>query len=109
IPNAGEDGSLELCINNVPVILFDSLGGTPDAGGVWSPSLSSGTGIFDPLVDAPGIYTYTVTNGVCGSDTSEVNVTVYQLPNAGEDGSLEIWIGSASRSVLDRVTGLART
>src|SRR5690606_36160598 len=81
LPDAGENGILELCINNDPINLFDSLSGTPDIGGVWSPSLSSGTGVFDPLVDAPGIYTYTVMNGVCGSDTSEVNIAIHQIPN----------------------------
>ena len=104
-PNAGEDGGLELCINNAPVNLFDSLGGTPDTVGVWSPSLSSGTGVFDPSVDAPGIYTYTVTNGVCGSDTSEVNIAIHQIPNAGEDGSLEICINSTPVNLFDSLGG----
>ena len=72
----GEDGNLEICITSTSVDLFDSLTGTPDTGGVWTPSLTSGTGIFDPSIDTAGIYTYTVNNGVCGSDASEVNVTI---------------------------------
>ena len=105
LPNAGEDGNLEICINSTSVDLFDSLTGTPDTGGVWTPSLTSGTGMFDPSIDTEGVYTYTVTNGVCGSDTSEVNVTIDVLPNAGEDGNLEICINSTSVDLFDSLTG----
>src|SRR5690606_29445277 len=47
-PDAGFDGSLDLCDNSSPVDLFTILGGTPDTGGTWSPALASGTGVFDP-------------------------------------------------------------
>ena len=109
LPNAGEDGNLEICINSTSVDLFDSLTGTPDTGGVWTPSLTSGTGMFDPSIDTAGIYTYTVTNGVCGSDTSEVNVTIDILPDAGEDGNLEICINSTSVDLFDSLTGTPDT
>ncbi|SFZ90603.1 gliding motility-associated C-terminal domain-containing protein [Flaviramulus basaltis] len=109
LPNAGEDGNLEICINSSSVDLFASLTGVPDTGGVWVPSLSSGTGIFNPSIDSSGIYSYTVTNGVCGTDTSEVNVTVDELPNAGEDGSLEICINSSSVDLFNSLTGIPDT
>ncbi|TYA84311.1 T9SS type B sorting domain-containing protein [Seonamhaeicola marinus] len=105
MPNAGENGRLEICINSDSVNLFDSLVGAPDAGGVWEPSLISGTGVFDPSIDSAGIYTYTVTNGVCGSDTSEVNVTVNTTPNAGENGRLEICVNSDPVSLFDSLAG----
>ena len=107
--SAGEDGNIEICINSTSVDLFDSLTGTPDTGGVWTPSLTSGTGMFDPSIDTAGIYTYTVTNGVCGSDTSEVNVTIDVLPNAGEDGNIEICINSTSVDLFDSLTGTPDT
>ena len=109
LPNAGENGDLEICINSSPVDLFGSLNGTPDTGGVWSPSLSSGTGIFNPSIDAAGVYTYTVTNGVCGSDTSEVNVTIDVLPNAGENGDLEICINSSPVDLFGSLNGTPDT
>ena len=109
LPNAGEEGNLEICINSSSVDLFDSLSGTPDIGGVWTPSLTSGTGIFDPSIDAARIYTYTITNGVCCSDTSEVNVNVDVLPNAGEDGNLEICINSSSVNLFDSLTNTPNT
>ena len=105
LPNAGENGSLEICANSTPIDLFDRLIGTPDTGGVWTPSLTSGTGMFNPSIDAAGIYTYTVTNSNCGTDTSEVNVTIDLLPNAGENGNLEICINSGSVDLFDNLTG----
>ncbi len=73
--NAGTDGTISICSNDPSFNLFDILNDNPDIGGTWSPSLSSGTGMFDPSIDAAGVYTYTVSN-LCGTDTSEVNVTI---------------------------------
>ena len=109
IPDFDNDGILEICINSSSVDLFDSLTGTPDTGGVWTPSLTSGTGIFNPSIDTAGVYTYTVANGVCGSDTSEVIVTIDVLPNAGEDGNLEICINNSSVNLFDSLTGTPDT
>ena len=81
VPDAGTNGSLNICENDVPVDLFDSLGGTPETGGTWSPALASGSGIFDPAVDAPGTYTYSLTGpGFCGEDFSTVEVSITNAP-----------------------------
>src|SRR5690606_27389472 len=101
--------TLNLCMNSSSVNLFDSLGGSPDMGGVWSPTLSSGTGVFNPSVDASGVYLYTVTNGVCGTSTAEVNVLVDTLPNAGDDGSLEICRNSNSVDLFAILSGTPDT
>lgn len=105
VPNAGLNTNVEICVNSIPINLFDSLGGTPDSGGVWSPSLASGTGVFNPSIDNPGIYTYTVSNGICGSNTSEVNVHVYQIPDAGLNASLEICENTAPFNLFDILGG----
>ncbi|WP_425077606.1 gliding motility-associated C-terminal domain-containing protein [Psychroserpens sp. S379A] len=92
-PMAGTDGTIDLCENESNSInLFDSLGGTPDAGGTWSPALNSGTGVFDPNIDAPGVYTYTVasTNPACSDDSANVTVTFITTPIAGADGSVDL-------------------
>jgi gliding motility-associated-like protein len=90
-PIAGEDGTLQLCASDSPVDLFLSLGGTPDTGGTWSPALASGTGIFDPSIDASGIYTYTVGPDACGnSDSATVDVLVIEAPEAGENGIADL-------------------
>ncbi|RIV41826.1 hypothetical protein FQ017_16870, partial [Flagellimonas pelagia] len=103
--SAGENGELNICENSMPVDLFDSLGGTPDMGGTWSPGLSSGTGVFDPSTDVAGVYTYTVTSGVCGMDTAEVNVVIDLLPNAGENGELEICENNMPVDLFDSLSG----
>lgn len=86
-PDAGQDGVLTVCINSNPQNLFQSLNGTPQVGGTWSPALASGTGVFNPAVDAAGVYTYTFFgNQPCDNDTATVTVTVNPIPDAGENG-----------------------
>src|SRR5690606_9714006 len=53
---------------------------------------------FDPLVDASGTYTYTLTNA-CGTVSSNVAVTETQSPSAGA-------YNAASRCVIDGGTAL---
>ena len=87
-PEAGNDGSLVLCANSASQDLFNSLGGSPLAGGTWSPTLSSGSGIFNPAVDLAGIYTYTFFGSQpCDNDTANVTVTVNPVPDAGTNGA----------------------
>ncbi|WP_406685034.1 gliding motility-associated C-terminal domain-containing protein [Seonamhaeicola sp. MEBiC1930] len=88
--DAGTDAApLDLCSNNGTVDLFAQLGGTPDSGGIWSPALASGTGVFDPLVDISGTYTYTLSNS-CGTVSSSIDVSVTLAPNAGSDNALTL-------------------
>ncbi|MGE5944117.1 MAG: T9SS type B sorting domain-containing protein [Flavobacteriales bacterium] len=79
LPNAGEDGILSICHNSLPVDLFVSLNGTPDEGGYWTPTLSSGSGFFDPLLDSPGDYTYNLNNGNCSSASSVISVSILDV------------------------------
>ena len=93
--NAGNDGTLDICNNDSPEDLFNSLGGTPQAGGFWSPTLNSGTGVFDPTIDTPGTYIYTIFSGegsLCPDDSASVTVTFIPTPNAGNDGNLDLCI-----------------
>ena len=87
IPNAGTDGTKTFCTNEAPQDLFTSLGGSPQLGGTWTPALASGTGIFNPLVDTAGNYTYTVGGNLCATATAVVTVSVFQSPNAGGTGA----------------------
>ncbi|WP_275316405.1 T9SS type B sorting domain-containing protein [Tenacibaculum bernardetii] len=105
VPASGLDGDLSICKSSGSVNLFTSLGGLPDSGGIWTPSLSSGTGIFDPSIDNSGSYTYTVTNGVCGSVSSKVNVTVVEIPVSGSDGDLSICKNSSSVDLFSSLGG----
>ena len=88
--NAGANNTLDVCSNNGTTDLF-TLIGSADTGGTWSPAMASGTGVFDPLVDAPVTYTYTLTNA-CGTVSSDVVVTVTLAPNAGTDNTAAICV-----------------
>ncbi|WP_415370750.1 gliding motility-associated C-terminal domain-containing protein [Patiriisocius sp. Uisw_047] len=89
--DAGEAGLLEICSNSMAVNLFDSLGGAPDSGGIWTPTLTSGTGFFDPALDIAGLYTYTITGTApCADDSADVTVVINEAPDAGENGNLTI-------------------
>jgi gliding motility-associated-like protein len=101
VPNAGNDGALNICSNQNPVDLFFLLGGTPQAGGVWTPTLASGTGVFNPAVDPQGVYTYTIA-GVppCLDDTAEVTVSVTPGPEAGTDNSLIVCVNNPPQDLF---------
>lgn len=82
--------TLDICSNNGTMDLFSLLGGA-DSGGIWSPALASTTGVFDPLLDAQGTYTYTLSNA-CGNVSNTVEVDVTQAPNAGTDNTVSICV-----------------
>ncbi|MEO6347163.1 MAG: gliding motility-associated C-terminal domain-containing protein, partial [Aquaticitalea sp.] len=106
IPDAGTNGALAICLDDAPQDLFDSLEGTPDVGGTWSPSLASGTGVFDPTVDAAVIYTYTVTGiAPCGDASATVTITIKPIPNAGTDGILNLCSNNAPVNIFDSLGG----
>ena len=90
-PNAGSNSEVTLCENDSVVNLFDLLGGNPDSGGVWSPALASGSGIFDPSVDSGGLYTYTLSSNIF-CDTASATVLVNLIPeaSAGENGEISV-------------------
>ncbi|KQC33607.1 hypothetical protein AAU57_09950 [Nonlabens sp. YIK11] len=86
--SAGTSTSIDFCSDNASVDLF-SLLGAADAGGTWSPALTSNTGVFDPAVDPAGTYTYTVMNG-CNTSSATVEVTVTAAPDAGTSSTIMI-------------------
>ena len=105
--DAGIDGSIELCSTDTPIDLFDSLGGTPQPGGTWSPTLNSGTGIFDPSVDSADTYTYTISNSssLCSDDSATVTVSILQVPDAGSNGTLNLCNATNTVDLLDSLAG----
>lgn len=79
-PFAGNDTSIVFCANDATQDLFLLLGSNAAANGVWSPALSSGTGIFNPAVDVSGDYQYTISNQYCDAISATVHVLVNSLP-----------------------------
>ena len=95
-----DDMSLEVCgvveaknhlvcdASSGPVNLFDLFSSGMTAGGTWSgPSaLANGDlGTFDPLVNAPGVYSYDQTTLGCPPPASTVNVTIANEIDLGPD------------------------
>ncbi|MGC6432446.1 MAG: gliding motility-associated C-terminal domain-containing protein [Jejuia sp.] len=81
-PNAGQDSALAACVGDGTTDLFTLLGTDAQTGGTWSPALASGTGVFDPTIDAAGTYTYTVVAiAPCALDaTASVTITIDDSP-----------------------------
>ena len=82
-PNAGQDSAINFCPGDPSADLFSILSGAPDIGGDWFPSMTSGSGLFDPTLDPAGAYTYTVSGGgVCPDASATVTATVNSLIDA---------------------------
>jgi gliding motility-associated-like protein len=96
-PDAGLNGTLNLCATSGASALFNALGGIPNVGGTWTdPFGNAHGGTFDPAVDAPGIYTYTVAGLLpCPSASASATVTVTPQMNAGQPSILNLCITGA--------------
>lgn len=91
-PDAGEDNVVGYCINAAPFNMLDSLGGTPESGGVWtSPDAQVHTSSFAPSTDIPGVYCYTVP-GVAPCIDGTACLTITELPATDP---YCIWLGVA--------------
>ncbi len=73
--------------------------------GIWVPSLSSGTNIFDPRLDTEGTYTFTITDSDCGSSSGDVTISFLSSPDSGEDGSLVLCPNEAPFNLYDAISG----
>ena len=83
------DTETAICSNSGPISLLDLIEGNPETGGTWLPALASGTDIFDPNIDAPGIYNYSYI-GDCAIVDVEIDVTIQQANNAGANNAITI-------------------
>lgn len=105
-PDAGGDGAITFCSTSTPTALFPELAGA-QPGGTWSaPGGGAHTGVFDPSVDASGIYTYTLTaTAPCISDQSQVSVTLEAAPFAGQDGAVTVCAQGAALALFPQLAG----
>ncbi|MBK9514292.1 MAG: hypothetical protein IPO05_11860 [Flavobacteriales bacterium] len=105
-PDPGTDGTITLCSTDAPVALFAQLGGTPDAGGVWSGPSAVIAGNFDPATMSAGVYTYTV-NGIapCPAESATVTVAVNTPPDPGVDGTITLCSTDAAVALFAQLGG----
>lgn len=104
LPVAGTNGSVTVCSTEPPLNLFSRLGGTPDAGGTWTPGASNG--VYTPGTSTPGTYTYTVAGvSPCPNVSATVAVTQNQAPNPGVGGTITVCSGSVTVDLFTGLTG----
>jgi gliding motility-associated-like protein len=91
--DAGENNAIIVCASDPIFLMTDSLGGTPDPGGVWTTTAGATVpNSFNPDTGAPGLYTYTITSAANCVATAELDITILPaddpsccgVPDAGE-------------------------
>lgn len=76
-PDAGIGATITVCDNDPALNLFSQLGGTPDAGGMWTGASPLAGGMFVPGTSTPGCYDYEVVGvAPCPSAVATVCVEV---------------------------------
>ena len=110
-PNAGSTTFISVCADAAPFDLLDvfneSILGVPDAGGVVSPPLASGTTLFNPAVDPGRQYRYTVQseNEICPDDFAfiTIKVSLNEDANAGDPFTLEFCTSNVDVNLFDEL------
>jgi gliding motility-associated-like protein len=94
--SGGFDNTVALCSTKT-LDLLSSLGGTPDSGGTWTESTSSGVDLTNPsMVDFAGVadgryvFNYLLENSTCGNTNTTLVVRIGQSPNAGNNQTLTV-------------------
>ena len=111
--SSGTSSSVNLCVTDNAINLFDELGGSPDSGGVWTdpngiPYGTDEQGRLDPSISGvlSGNYTYTVSTTACPIPSETIiKVLINETPNLGIDASLTICTGGAIFNLFDELGG----
>jgi len=107
--NAGTSASTTVCSNDGPFNMTLRLGGTPQAGS-WSVGGVAHGNLFQPGVDPPGVYLYTVPGqSPCGDAIATLTITVNNAPNAGVNASVTTCSSATSFLLLPLLTGGAQS
>jgi len=105
--NAGGGSSPSFCTTGAPVGLASLLTGAPNPGGSWTAPNGAAHGpTFNPALDLPGTYTYTVGTPPCTAQ-SQVQISVAAPPNAGSNATLNVCSSSAQTALLPLLGGAA--
>jgi gliding motility-associated-like protein len=110
----GISASDTICGGNSAYILFNSLGGTPSAGGLWSDAQGTGalvdaaTGLLNATalnLGGPFQFGYTVVDPGCGEASSVVTLYVSPYPDPGSDTTIIVCTTSASFDLFSVIGG----
>jgi gliding motility-associated-like protein len=105
LPNAGNSAQITVCQTDPTFDLFNSLGGTPNAGGTWTnPQGNAFGGTFTPGTSIDGIYTYSIGTAPCNT-AATVQVTTVNLPFAGNNTSTTICGNGLSVNLFGLLVG----
>jgi gliding motility-associated-like protein len=111
--NPGNDNQIGICFgSDTPVDLDEALG-EHDPGGDWSDDSGIGIDLSDPTaVDFStipvGDYDFRYTfpgNGICPNQEAMIIVSIYEEPNAGSDGTLQVCNGGSTIIDLEAALG----
>lgn len=88
-PDAGISTVALICSDTTSFPLVELLGGSPDLNGTWMLNGDPHGPVFDPTSDGTGGYVYSIVGAVpCSDATAQVQITLVQAPDAGQDGSI---------------------
>jgi gliding motility-associated-like protein len=106
-PEAGCNGLITVCNDQLPVALFGLLGCAPQVPGFWlNPLGALHSGVFSPGLDAAGIYAYVVAGSApCVNDTALVTVIQNVAPDAGDNGAVVVCSDQANFALFTQLAG----
>ena len=116
-PDAGTNGTANICADGSTIDLFTQLGGTPDNTGTWADTDASGgsltggnLGTFDATGVSGGTYTFTytvnATTPCTGSSSATVELTVVEEADAGTTvANLDVCTSDAPLNLLGQLGG----
>lgn len=89
VPNAGCDATVAQCTNGSAVLLRTLLGCDAQPGGTWVYVTGGNTPFglfFNPAVDSPGVYRYTISGDApCPNASAELTLVVNPATDAGQN------------------------
>ena len=96
------DTFIDVC-SNTTIDLLDAIEGNPLPGGTWNPTLASGNNMYNPSLDAPGIYEYTYNitcDGFTVTESVNIEVTIQTAPDAGTSTTKSFCITDSSEDLF---------